>query len=214
MNQQNAALRRLQPDATQPLAPLRAAARAPAPAPTAQHARATIALHWASALAVLLSALAALARDWTESEPARVLLLDVHRQLGLFVLLALVLRVAVRLRKGLVDHAASMPPLMRWAAQGAHLALYALLLALPLLGVATTQAHEVNLRLFGLLSLPNWVPGDPDLAETLSDWHLWLAWTLLALVVLHVAAALWHHKVQRDGVLAAMLPAVRRLPPR
>jgi len=99
---------------------------------------------------------------------------------------------------------------MQRAALGAHLALYALLLTLPLLGLATSQAHAVHVRLFGLLQLPMLVPADADLADTLSDWHVWLAWALLVLVALHVAAALWHHAVRRDGVLHAMLPAVRR----
>ena len=178
--------------------------------PTHRHGNATIALHWASSAAVLLSAVAVLARELTENETLRSLLLDVHRQTGLFVLLAWALRLAVRWRVGMANHAGDMPWPLRLAAHGAHLSLYAALLALPLLGIATSQAHEVTVRLFGLWRLPMLVEADPDLAERLSDWHGYVAWALLALVAAHIAAALWHHLMRRDGVLSAMLPLVQR----
>ncbi|OYU92983.1 MAG: hypothetical protein CFE45_21600, partial [Burkholderiales bacterium PBB5] len=87
-----------------------------------------------------------------------------------------------------------------------HGALYGLLVAMPLLGWALCSAHATHLRLLGLLPLPDLVKPDPDLADRLSDWHAWGAWAMLALVVGHVAAALWHHWVKRDDVLASMLP--------
>jgi cytochrome b561 len=177
-----------------------------------RHSPATIALHWGSALALVLCAAAGIARDWTDNDAWRVLLLDVHRQLGLLVLLALGLRLAVRWRVGMADHATGLSRPMKLAAHLAHLGLYALLLALPLLGLATSQAHAVKVRLLGLWQLPTLVAADPDLADTLSDWHLWAAWLLLALVVMHVLAAWWHHAHRRDGVLAAMLPLVKPRP--
>jgi cytochrome b561 len=133
-----------------------------------------------------------------------------HRQAGNFVLLALVLRLAVRLRIGLADHAGDMPVLVRAAAQVAHVGLYALLAALPALGLAASNAHGIVVSLFGLFPLPVLVSADPDLADTLTDFHLWAAWALLLLVSAHVVAALWHHAVRRDGVLAAMCPWVER----
>jgi cytochrome b561 len=65
-------------------------------------------------------------------------------------------------------------------------------------------------KLFGLLPLPLLVRPDADLADRLGDLHAATAWVLLALVAVHIGAALWHHAVRRDGVLAAMLPLVRR----
>jgi cytochrome b561 len=189
-----------------PAAPPRRVEAAAATAPQRQ-AAITITLHWVSALLVLACAAAALGREWVQADSVRNTLLELHRQSGLLVLLLLAARLAARWRQGLVDHAANLHPLLKRAAQGAHLALYGLLLALPLLGLATTQAHEVTVRLLGVLPLPAFVPGDPDLAESLSDWHALAAWALLGLLVAHVAAALWHHRVRRDGVLMAMLPA-------
>jgi cytochrome b561 len=90
----------------------------------------------------------------------------------------------------------------------AHLALYGLLLALPAIGLALCGASAMDVSLFGLFRLPAMVDDDPDLAATLSDLHVWAAWAMLLMVVMHVAAALWHHHIRRDGVLRAMLPTI------
>jgi cytochrome b561 len=58
----------------------------------------------------------------------------------------------------------------------------------------------------GVIPLPALVEADSDLADNLTDAHVMLAWSMLALIVMHIAAALWHHYVRRDGVLIAMLP--------
>lgn len=179
-------------------------------APSHRHSSLTITLHWASVLAIVVSVACGLMRELIEQDALRAVLLDLHRQFGLLVLLALGLRLFNRLRFGLASHAGELPALMRWAAAGSHLALYGALLAMPLLGVAVSQAHDVPVRLLGLVPLPALVPADPDLADELSSLHVNLAWALLALVVLHVAAACWHHVVRRDGVLAGMLPLLRR----
>jgi cytochrome b561 len=175
-----------------------------------RHSYGTIALHWASVLALMLAAAAALWREWLEDESLRTLLMQVHKQAGLFVMVALVLRVAVRIRVGFADHAGPMHVVVRWAAQMAHLGLYGLLLALPVLGIALCNASAIELSFFGLFKLPSFLQDDPDLAATLSDSHVWAAWIMLVMVGLHVAAALWHHVVRRDGVLVAMLPLLRR----
>jgi cytochrome b561 len=175
-----------------------------------QHSIGTVFLHWASVVALVVAASSAIACEWIEDDRLRGLLMDIHRQSGNFVLLALGLRLAVRFSVGMADHAADLPPWSRIGARLAHWALYGLLLALPLLGLAASNAHATRVTLFGLLALPPLVGADPDLADRLTDCHLWGSWLLLALVVLHIAAALWHHFIRRDGVLAAMLP-MRRL---
>lgn len=171
-----------------------------------QHPWAVRALHWSSVAAMVAAASSVLVRDVVENAGARTLLLDAHRQAGLFVLLALVLRLIVRMRKGMADNAHDMAWPMKAAALGAHLALYGMLLALPLLGWAVVNAHDTPLSLFGLVHLPNIVEADSDVADTLTDYHVLAAWGMLALIVAHVAAALWHHHVRKDGVLLAMLP--------
>jgi cytochrome b561 len=180
------------------------------PAHGARHSTWTIALHWLSVLAIVVSVGAALWWDLTEDKALRIVLMGVHRQLGLLVLVALALRVMVRFGVGLADHSAGSPLWMRWAGHLAHFALYVLLLAMTLLGLALSNAHNVQVELFGLVKLPMLVGEDPDLADVLTEYHVWGAWALLALVLLHVAAACWHHWVRRDDVLVSMLPALKR----
>ena len=62
---------------------------------------------------------------------------------------------------------------------------------------------------FGVLPLPDFVPADKALAEAIKPWHAYLAYALAALVLMHVAAALKHHFIDRDGLLARMSPTRR-----
>jgi cytochrome b561 len=85
-----------------------------------------------------------------------------------------------------------------------HLALYLLFFAVPLSGWAYSSAAGFPIVWFGVLPLPDFVPVDKALAETLKGLHKVLTLSLAALVVAHVAAALKHQWVDRDGLLARM----------
>ncbi|TLY89142.1 MAG: cytochrome b [Gammaproteobacteria bacterium] len=172
-----------------------------------RHPLVTRVLHWATAVILVVSVSAILYRETTEQKTLRQVLMELHRQLGLLVLLLLVARVAVRSVKGLVNHALGPSAARRRAAAVAHWSMYGVLAGLVLLGWALCNAHAIHLRLFGVIPLPDLVAADSDLADTLSDYHIWAAWVLLSLVVPHVLAALWHHYIRHDGVLTAMLPA-------
>ena len=170
------------------------------------HPRLTKAIHWLTVAAIVIAVVVMFVRDATEDRGLRQFLLSMHRQLGLLVLVAAGVRIVVRLRRGLADHAPGMAPFMRWAAKSAHVLMYGVLIGLPLLGWAVTSAHGIALSFLGSVPLPKLVEADSELADTLTDYHIWLAWGLLALVVMHVAAAAWHHFIRRDTVLQAMLP--------
>jgi cytochrome b561 len=170
------------------------------------HPTLTVAIHWVTVVAIVVAVVAMFARDAVEDRAWRQILLETHRQLGLLVLIAAGVRIAIRLSKGLTDHAPGMTAVLRWAAKAAHVLMYGVLIALPLLGWAVTSAHGVSLTFLGSVPLPKILSADSELADTLTDYHVWLAWGLLGLVVAHVAAAAWHHFVRRDGVLRAMLP--------
>jgi len=171
-----------------------------------RHPLLTRVLHWGTVVILLVSVGAILYRETTEQRVLRQVLMELHRQLGLLVLLILVARVVVCSLKGLVNHAPDLSAGMRCAATLAHWSIYGVLAGLVLLGWALCNAHAIHLRLCGVIPLPDLVAPDSDLADTLSDYHIWAAWVLLSLVVPHVLAALWHHYIRRDGVLTAMLP--------
>jgi cytochrome b561 len=179
---------------------------APSRRSSTKQSRFSIALHWYSVTAMTMAALFVLVRSFIDTPQLRVLPLELHQQAGLFVLLFLVLRLAARARYGWVDHSAGMAPMLKLAAALAHLVMYACLLILPVLGWAMCNSHGVTVKFMGLIPLPALVAADPDLADTLTDCHVILAWSMLGLIVMHVAAALWHHYIRRDGVLNAMIP--------
>ncbi|WP_322468048.1 cytochrome b [Azohydromonas lata] len=174
-----------------------------------RHPRLLIAVHWLTAALLLAVFALVLARELFDEKALRDALLQLHRQLALAVGLLTALRLLGRTRWTLRAAEPASSPWAALLAQAVHALLYALLLVLPLLGWALTNArgHAVSLPALG--TLPALVARDPDLADTLEDWHGNAAWLLAAAVALHAGAALWHHWVRRDGVLAAMWPGLR-----
>lgn len=168
----------------------------------------TLAAHWLSALAILLAFCLAWSRDLLEDEAVRAALLGFHRQLGLLILMLWAVRLIARWRLA-HENAEVLPAPLRWAAAAAHSALYGVLLAMPLLGWAMTNAQGHAVKLFTVVPLPTLMATSPDMADSLQEWHQWASWGLAGLVAMHIAAALWHHLIRRDGVLASMLPVVR-----
>jgi cytochrome b561 len=102
-----------------------------------------------------------------------------------------------------------MPRWQRVAAAANHVLLYALLLMIPVSGWLMSSASGVPVVYLGLIPLPDLVGKDKALADQLKLAHEALNWTLIALIVLHVAAALKHHFVERDEVLPSMLPLIK-----
>jgi cytochrome b561 len=160
------------------------------------------ALHWLTALVVLVAVVAVLGHELVEEKSLRKLVMDVHKQAGVLVLLLTGVRVLFRVvskRPG--------PALTGWSAKAAaagHGLIYLILFALPMLGWSLVNARGGAVSLFGAV-LPALVARDRDLAETLEQAHETLGWVLIALVVVHVLAAIWHHRFKKDRVLAAML---------
>ncbi len=102
-----------------------------------------------------------------------------------------------------------MPGWQKLAHHGTHLALYVLFFAVPLSGWAYSSAAGFPVVFLGLLPLPDFVPVSKALAEVFKLGHATLAFTLAALVLLHVAATLKHQWVDKDGLLQRMLPGRR-----
>lgn len=168
---------------------------------------ALIALHWATALIGATTVALVLAHELADGKVLRAWLLNGHRAFGALVLALTLARLIIRLRHHPLPESVAATTVHGIAIGSVHLALYGLLVAVPLLGWALTNAHGQPVSLFGLYSLPSLIERDADLADTLADVHEEAAWILVAAVALHVAAALWHHFIRRDPVLLAMLPA-------
>ncbi len=128
-----------------------------------------------------------------------------HKSFGITILGLAIIRLAWRL----FNRPPPLPPMPRWqhhAANLNHWALYALLFAMPLSGWMMSSASNFPVSWFGLVQLPDFVGPDRALKERFHDLHHLFAWFLYALAGLHVAAALKHQFLDRDGLLFRMLP--------
>ena len=159
-------------------------------------------LHWLMAL--LIVAMLVIGLLMTSSLTLRPDLLALHRPLGLAIGLLALLRLALRLRQRAPALPASLPRWQVWAAHVSHLALYALMLAMPLLGWAQLSAGAMPVQLWPGMVLPPLLPPSPALQPLLHQAHQYAAWALAALVLGHAGAALRHAWVLRDGVWQAM----------
>jgi cytochrome b561 len=142
--------------------------------------------------------------------PSRLKLYNYHKWVGITILTLSALRLLWRITHRAPTLPDTMPAWQRKASHAAHMALYVLFFAVPLLGWAYTSATGFPVVWFGVIPLPDFVPKDRELAELIKPLHRLSAWLLAGVVVLHIAAALKHHFVDRDGVLARMLPFLSR----
>jgi cytochrome b561 len=136
-----------------------------------------------------------------------------HKLLGFALLWIVVARLIYRLWHGVPDHEPTIEPWQRVVSRSNHWALYVLLIVLPLLGwlgVSLFPAREI----FGLFSLPALAEPNKAAAEWVLTAHKALAFLLIALIGLHVSAALYHYFIRRDGVLHRMLPGLGKMRPR
>jgi len=104
----------------------------------------------------------------------------------------------------------ALPPMPAWqakAAAGVHGLLYLLMFAVPLSGWIYNSAAHFPLQWFRLVNLPAIVSPDPALKVLAKEAHELGAWLLVAVVVVHAAAALKHHFVDKDATLRLMLPS-------
>jgi cytochrome b561 len=173
---------------------------------TARYNPTAIALHWLLALMILGSLSVGLTMTGLPFSPTRLKLYNWHKWAGVTILLLSGFRLLWRL----THRPPADLPMPAWQARAAHAThglLYTLFFAVPLAGWAYSSAAGFPVVLYGVLPLPDFVTPDRALAETLKLLHKTLAFSLAALVVAHVAGALKHQLLDRDGLLARMLPA-------
>lgn len=166
-------------------------------------------VHWLMALAILAMLFIGVAMVSTVSS-SHSLLLAVHKPLGAAIEVLVLLRIFLRWRYG----APALPgTLSRWQkgmAHLSHLALYLLMVAQPLVGWAMLSAAGYPVTLWGGVVLPALLPVNIDLYAILRPLHTLLAFALFAVVLAHVAAALLHGLILRDGVFSSMSGVRRR----
>jgi cytochrome b561 len=162
-------------------------------------------LHWAMAAIIFATiALGVAAAFLPRGVSPRVEILTIHKSLGMTALILVVARVAWRLSVGAPPYAAALGVFSRLGAHAAHLALYALMIAMPVTGYVDSVVGGHATSWFGLFDWPALIARNDALAHRASFAHEWLAWAIGAVLALHLAAVAWHVWVRRDDVFARM----------
>jgi len=169
-----------------------------------RYTRTAIALHWLIAVAVIVQFCWGWWMQGVPKQPPgmRADMFNLHKSFGLSILMLMTVRLLWRWR----HPAPAFPAMPKWQAAMAHVVhatLYAVLLLHPLSGYLGSVFSGYPVKLFGM-TLPAWGHNDPALKNFFSASHFVTSWVLLAAVTLHVAGALKHALVDRDGLLARM----------
>jgi cytochrome b561 len=168
--------------------------------PTAQ------ALHWVSALLIFTVVPAGwIFAEFKTPPGGGDLYASLHKTLGLTILALIVAR--------LVYRATNPPPALpgrmaAWeqvSAMVSHWLLYIIFLAMPVSGYIQSSASKKPISILGLFDFPK-LPMTREIADTAKAIHIWGQWAVYAVVLLHVAATVWHLGVRRDAILDRMMP--------
>jgi cytochrome b561 len=163
--------------------------------------------HWLIAVLIVGTfSLGLVMTDIPGLTPTKLKYFSWHKWAGVTVLTVATLRLLWRLANPAPAYPAGMPGWQQRAAHGLHLLLYVLIFAVPLSGYFYTLAAGVPVVYFGLVQLPLLIAPNPELKPLLKGLHYWLNMVMAGAVGLHVAAALKHHFIDRDGVMKRMLP--------
>lgn len=183
-----------------------------------RYSKGAILLHWLIAILVIGQIAGGFFMVGIPKEQAalKVEIFQLHKSFGITILLLTIVRLLWRLGHRAPALPAAMPGWEKAAARGSHFLFYFLLLAIPLLGWAYVSVAPLNVptMLFGVVEWPHMpffegVSDRKEVAEIFAESHEIAAFTAIGLLILHVAAALKHHFISGDDVLARMLPIVR-----
>jgi cytochrome b561 len=163
-------------------------------------------LHWLVAVCVLTTAPVAIAMTRVGKGPTQDTLYFFHKSLGVLILVLMILRLINRLAVGALAADPDIEPWQKAVSSVVHTSLYVLLLAMPIVGYIANSAYGAATPFFGLFELPSIVGKNEALATQLFAIHRWVGFLVIALVLLHVGAALYHQFIRQDTVLKRMLP--------
>ena len=131
-------------------------------------------------------------------------LLGIHKPLGIAILVLALVRLTVRLRQPPPPLPVDLPAPQKLAAHASHWLLYGLMITMPLIGWAMLSAGGYPVMLGTSFHLPPILPANPVAFAILRHLHTWLAMLLYLTFLGHLAAALYHGLIRRDGVLSSM----------
>ncbi len=163
-------------------------------------------LHWVIVALVITQVILAGIADELPLGMKKLAVLARHKSVGITILMLVVVRLAWRWTNPAPALPSTLKAYERGLARFTHVALYVLLIAMPLTGWMMSSARNFPVSWFNLVQLPDFVPRSQALYDFMHETHEILAYTLGVVVVLHVLGALKHHFIYKDDVLLRMLP--------
>lgn len=176
---------------------------------SASYTRTAVGLHWLVALAIITTFGIGLYMSDLPLSPTKLRIYSWHKWAGVTIFLLVAFRLLWRLTHRPPAPPAGMPAWQRGVAELAHWLLYALMIAVPLSGWLMSSAKGFQTVYFGVIPLPDLLEKNKALGETLETVHQALNFTMAGVVAVHALAALKHHWIDRDDVLARMLRFIR-----
>ena len=174
---------------------------------TERYTNVAIALHWILAVGILLQIWLGFALDdIPRGTPERSTWVNFHKSTGITLAVLIVARLAWRITHRPPPLPATMPAWERIAARASHALLYVCMVGAPLAGYIASNFSRFGVKYFNLVTLPPWGTDDKAIYALFNGTHRVLAVTLAGMILLHVAAALKHALVDRDGVMRRMWP--------
>jgi cytochrome b561 len=161
--------------------------------------------HWLMAALIIAQGVLGKYAHELEPTPEKLNLMMWHKSIGITLLFLVSFRLLWRLANPRPVVAMATPRWERASARLSHIGLYALMFAIPLSGWLMNSAKNIPFSLYRIVPWPALIGPDKALGEVFEEWHEGLVSVLLALLVLHIAAALWHHFVKKDTVMIGML---------
>jgi cytochrome b561 len=140
--------------------------------------------------------------------PKYLTLVQIHKPLGIAILVLVLIRLTLRLVYGAPALPADLPPPIKLAAILSQYIFYALMIAMPLIGWGMLSAASYPVVLFGGVHLPSILPLSPSLHTLLWHAHHYLAFAFFAVILMHVAAILFHKLIRNDGIFETMAPVL------
>ena len=161
-------------------------------------------LHWTMAAAILAAIPIGFVMDDAPKGPLQNALYDSHKSLGVLVLLLALARIALKRSKGVPPSSSDLVGWQLRTATGVHHALYVLMIVVPLLGLVANSFYGAPIPFFWLFNIPTFTPRNEEIAGTLFSVHTVLAILFGVLMAVHIAAALYHRFIRKDGIFARM----------
>ena len=181
--------------------------------PSTRYTTSAVALHWILAILIVANLAFGLYTVNLPLSPQKLKLFSYHKWIGVTVLLLSAARLLWRATHAAPALPATMKPWEVRLAHVSHVLLYVLFFAAPLTGWLFSSAAGFQTVYLGVLPIPDLLSKNKELADVLRFMHRWINYTMAAVIVLHIAAALKHHFVDRDDVLGRMLPLLDRKSP-